>query len=60
MLKPGKWFGVNVNEKNYKMVEIASSYFGDVKETVCLVSQRFHFAGNKIKKEYIYMFKNNK
>jgi hypothetical protein len=60
MLKPGKYFGVNVSAKYYKMVEIAKEYFGEIVEEINLVSMRYHFNGNKVKSEKIYMFKNNK
>ena len=58
MLKPNKWFGVNTNDN--KMLEISKEYFGEIKEKISLVSQRYHFAGNKTKVEYIYMFENLK
>jgi hypothetical protein len=60
MLKPEKWFGVNVSLKHYKMVEIAKEYFGDIKETINLRSVRSHFVNKKEKYEHIYMFRNNK
>ena len=61
MLKPGKWFGLNV--KNYpKMLEMAQDYFGDIVEKVGLRTIRSHLsktAGIE-KYEYIYMFINDK
>jgi hypothetical protein len=62
MLKPEKWFGINVGQRYIKMIEIAKEYFGDVIEQVDLRSARYHFqgVGSKEKHEYIYMFKNNK
>lgn len=60
MLKPNKWFGLNVSDKYYKMVELAKEFFGPVVETVDLKSHRDHFGNNKDKVEHIYMFKNNK
>ena len=61
MLKPEKWFGLNV--KNYpKMVEIAEELFGDVVEKLALNTVRSHLtkSAGVTKEEYIYMFKNNK
>lgn len=60
MLKPGKYFGVNVSDKHIKMVEIAKEYFGDIVEEISLTSARHHFAGYQTKIEKIYMFKNKK
>jgi len=60
MLKPNKWFGVNVSDKHYKMVEIAKEYFGEIIEEVNLESRRYHYAGQKFKIEKIFMFKNLK
>lgn len=61
MLKPGKWFGLNV--KNYpKMLDMAIDCFGEVKEKVGLRTIRSHLgktAGIE-KYEYIYMFVNDK
>jgi hypothetical protein len=61
MLKPGKWFGLNV--KNFpKMVKMAEDVFGEVIEKVNLKTVRSHLnkkAGIS-KDEYIYMFKNMK
>lgn len=61
MLKPGKWFGLNV--KNYpKMLEMAQYYFGDIVEQVALKTRRSPLtkAAGDLKYEYIYMFKNPK
>lgn len=60
MLKPNKWFGINIDVNHLKMVEIAKEYFGEVIEEVKLKSLRYHFAGEKVKYESIYMFKNIK
>ncbi len=60
MLKPNKWFGINIDKNHYKMIDIAKKYFGDVLEEVKLKSIRYHFAGEKIKYESIYMFRNIK
>lgn len=61
MLKPGKWFGLNV--VNYpRMVDMACDVFGDVVEKVALRTVRSHLAkkAGAEKSEYIYMFKNIK
>ena len=60
MLKPGKWFGLNVADD--KMLEIAKKYFGDVKDTVNLRLRRSHLnrSAGEFKYEYIYMFVNDK
>lgn len=61
MLKPGKWFGLNV--RNYpKMLEMAQEYFGDIVEIIDLKSTRNHLTkiAGEIKYEGIFMFKNNK
>lgn len=61
MLKPGKYFGLNV--KNYpKMVEMAQDIFGDVVEEVNLRTVRSHLNKNAgvTKNESVYIFKNNK
>lgn len=61
MLKPGKWFGLNV--KNYpRMVEMAIDVFGPVQEQLGLRTVRSHLnktAGVE-KNEYVYMFINKK
>ena len=61
MLKPGKWFGLNV--KNYpKMLDMAKDEFGSIMDKVALKTIRSHLnktAGTE-KYEYIYMFINNK
>lgn len=61
MLKPGKWFGLNV--KNVpRMLEMAKKLFGEPKEQMGLKTVRSHLtktAGN-IKHEYVYMFINDK
>lgn len=61
MLKPGKWFGLNV--KNYpKMLSMAEDTFGPIKEQVVLKTVRNHLnkSAGVTKDEYIYMFTNQK
>lgn len=61
MLKPGRWFGVNV--KNYpEMVSMAEDIFGPCVEKIALRTVRSHLnkKAGTFKKEYVYMFKNNK
>lgn len=63
MLKPGKWFGLNV--KNYpKMVTMAEDVFGNCIEKVGLRTIKNHLshktAATAEKLEYVYMFKNIK
>lgn len=63
MLKPGKWFGLNVI--NYpKMVDMANECFGEHKEILNLATYRSHLnkAQNKEAKklEPIYLYVNNK
>lgn len=61
MLKPGKWFGLNV--KNYpKMLKMAEDVFGPVQEKIALKTIRSHLnkSAGTSKYEFIYMFKNNK
>jgi len=61
MLKPGKWFGLNV--KNFpKMVEMAKQEFGPIIEEINLRTIRSHLnkTAGIAKMEQIYMFKNNK
>lgn len=60
MLKPGKWFGLNISNKYPTMIELARQYFGDIQEVIQLKSRRDHFVKQKDKVECIYMFKNNK
>lgn len=66
MLKPNKWFGLNVTRDCYKMVEIATEYFGEPIEEVQLRLVKSHLSGkskeknNSIKYEPIFMFKNIK
>lgn len=62
MLKPNKYFGLNITDNYPKMLEIAKNTFGDVVEIVKLRTIRSHLnksAGIE-KYEPIYMFKNNK
>lgn len=61
MLKPGKWFGLNV--KNYpKMLQMAVDRYGEPVEKVVLNTVRSHLnkSAGILKEEYIYMFKNIK
>jgi len=61
MLKPNKWFGLNV--KNYpRMLNMAQDVFGDVIEEIKLRTVRSHLnkSSGVIKYESIYMFKNSK
>jgi len=61
MLKPEKWFGLNV--KNYpRMLSMAEDLFGPVVEEVNLRTIRSHLnkGAGVSKNESIYMFKNNK
>lgn len=55
MLKTGKWFGINVNDDHYKMVEIAQEYFGDIREKVKLISFR-GYVQKQQKKRRIYFY----
>lgn len=62
MLKPGKWFGLNI-KYDHKMMDMAKAMFGDVIEQVALTISKAPTTiqnGIKTKNEYIYMFKNNK
>ncbi len=62
MLKPGKWFGLNV-KGDPRMVDIAKEEFGEVIEKIGLLTVKSHLTKSKdniSKLEYIYMFKNNK
>lgn len=58
MLKPNKWFGLNV--KNERMLEMAIEHFGPVTEKIALRTVRSHLSkrAGVEKNEYIYMFKN--
>lgn len=65
MLKPDKWFGLNVTHKYPKMIDMAKEVFGDVIEEVQLRTIKSHL--NKVTKksdikkyEPIFMFKNRK
>lgn len=63
MLKPGKWFGLNVH--NYpKMLSMAEAVFGNYVETVKLKTHKSHLnkvkTDKKSKLEMIYMFRNHK
>lgn len=62
MLKPGKWFGLNITDKYDRMINMAKQEFGDVVEIVKLRTVRNHLtktAGDQ-KYESIFMFKNIK
>lgn len=61
MLKPGKWFGLNI--KNVPgAIELAKEHFGDVVEEVRLRTVRSHLnkSAGTTKFESIFMFKNGK
>ena len=61
MLKPGKWFGLNV--KNYpRMLNMAIDIFGNVREEIYLRTIRSHLSKSAGMQKYesIYMFINNK
>ena len=61
MLKPGKWFGLNV--KNDKMLQMAEQVFGKIIEKVELVSSKSPQTTknhNETKSEFIFMFRNEK
>jgi hypothetical protein len=61
MLKPGKWFGLNI-KNNEMMLNMAINIFGDIVEKIELRTVRSHLnktAGIE-KAEYIYMFRNVK
>lgn len=62
MLKPDKWFGLNITRKYDKMVNMAKNVFGEVIEEVQLKTVRSHLTKQKgdIKYEPIFMFKNKK
>lgn len=59
MLKPNKWFGLNVKE-GYPMLPMAIEQFGPVEEKISLRTVRSHLtkSAGTTKLEYIYMFKN--
>jgi archaellin len=62
MLKPDKWFGLNVLAKYDRMITMAKEQFGEPIEQVSLRTIRSHL-GKKAgveKAEYVYMFRNNK
>lgn len=61
MLKPGKWFGLNI--KNVpRAVDMAKEYFGNIVEEVQLRTVRSHLnkSAGTTKYESIYMFRNFK
>ena len=64
MLKPNKWFGLNILAKYTKMVEMAKEQFGEPVEIVQLRTVRSHLTKNinnsAEKFEPVYMFRNNK
>lgn len=62
MLKPNRYFGLNITNKYKKMLDITKDYFGEVVETIKLRTVRSHLnksAGIE-KYEPIYIFKNIK
>jgi DNA modification methylase len=58
MLKPGKWFGLNLSGQQ-KMLDMAIDRFGSPVEKIKMTLNRSHFAkkDGSEKYEYIYMFK---
>lgn len=60
MLKPNKWFGLNILKNYEKMINIAKEYFGDILCEEILTSKRDHMEGDAIKHDFIFMFKNKK
>jgi hypothetical protein len=64
MLKPGKWFGLNVTRDCSKMVEMAKAVFGEPVEEVSLRLVKSHLnkkgKEDATKYEPIFMFKNIK
>jgi hypothetical protein len=64
MLKPNKWFGLNILAKYTKMLEMAKEQFGEPVEIVQLRTVRSHLTKNinnsAEKFEPVYMFRNNK
>lgn len=62
MLKPGKYFGLNITEKHEKMISMAKEYFGEPIEIIRLRTIRSHLSKTAgIEKfEPIFMFKNEK
>ena len=61
MLKPNRWFGLNV--KNEKMLQMAEQVFGKIIEKVELISSKSPQTTknhNETKSEFIYMFRNEK
>lgn len=64
MLKPGKWFGLNVTRDCDKMVQMATEIFGNPVEEINLRLVRSHLnkkgKEDATKYEPIFMFKNNK
>lgn len=62
MLKPGKWFGLNILDKYDRMIDMAKEEFGDVIEIVKLRTIRSHLTKNKGVEKYepVFMFKNSK
>ena len=62
MLKPGKYFGLNITEKHEKMISMAKEYFGEPIEIIRLRTIRSHLSKTSgIEKfEPIFMFKNEK
>lgn len=62
MLKPGKWFGLNITNNHIKMLNMAQEIFGEYKEIIKLKTIRNHLTKSAgiVKYEPIYMFQNIK
>lgn len=66
MLKPNKWFGLNLTEDCVKMIDMAKEIFGEPVEIFKLRLVKSHLSGkskekaNSIKYEPVLMFKNIK
>jgi hypothetical protein len=62
MLKPGKWFGLNILAKYDRVIQMAKEQFGEPVEQIGLKTIRSHLTKTKgvEKLEYVYMFKNIK
>jgi hypothetical protein len=66
MLKPNKFFGLNIFDKDPKMINITKEYFGNHVEVFKLKTVKSHLshkskeAGNSIKFENIFIYNNIK
>jgi hypothetical protein len=66
MLKPNRWFGLNLTEDCVKMISMAKEVFGEPAEIFKLRLVKSHLSGkskdkeNSIKHEPVFMFKNIK